>query len=377
MKDHSLFRACAKVDLGVIKRNIESIRSAMRYGTGLVGVVKADAYGHGAIQVAEAIKDEVCAFAVATPEEALSLREAIKDKPIYVLGYSHPDAYEELIRADIVTVIYRYSDALRLSECAEKLGKKAKVNIKVDTGMGRIGIPIKEAKEESLKIAGLAGLEVSGTLMHFPASDSDREEDIAFSNAQQENFESYIKACSENDIAFLHRSSASSAAFLKMPNAQINEVRVGILMYGYYPFDAARGGKVRVTPALSLHSHIIQIKEIDKGESVGYGRSFVAENKMRIATVPVGYGDGYPRLLSNRGRVLIRGEFAPIVGRICMDMFMVDVTHITEAAELDEVVLLGTQGENKIDADDLAELTGTISYEILCDIGKRVPRVYI
>lgn len=377
MKDYSLYRAYAKVDLGAIKNNLISVRSALSGTSNIIGVVKADAYGHGAAKVACAVREHVGAFAVATPEEALELREIINDKPIYVLGYSHPDAYADLIEKDIVIAIFRYSDALLLSDCAKKLKKKAKVNIKIDTGMGRIGFTAKEALGETLKISKLPEILICASFMHFSVSDSKLKEDIDFTKEQQSKFTNYIKGCEENSLTFSHVSSASSAACIEMPFTHATDVRVGILMYGYYPSKSVSRDKVKVTPALSLHSHAVQVKEIEAGDSVGYGRTFVAKEKMRVATIPLGYGDGYPRLLSNKGRVLIRGKFAPIIGRICMDMFMVDVSAIPEAEYGDEVVLIGRQGENTIDADELASLTDTISYEILCDIGKRVPRIYI
>ena len=376
MNDYSLFRAYAKVDLNIIRKNIESISSSLCGKAKTVAVVKADAYGHGAEQVAFAVKDIVSSFAVATPEEALLIRRIIKDKPICILGYCHPDAYADMINNDIVISIFKYTDALTLSSVAQKLGKSALVNIKVDTGMARIGVPVKDAPQFAAEIAKLPSLSLYGTLMHFSVSDSDSKEDIIFTNAQKDKFMDYIKACAENSLKFEHISLSNSAAILQMPTVCGTEVRAGILMYGYYPSEQVRRDIVKVTPALSLHSHIVQIKEIEEGDAVGYGRAFIAERKMRIATIPVGYGDGYPRLLSGIGRVLIKGKYAPIIGRICMDMFMVDVSHIPEACELCEVVLLGRQNENRIDADDIAALTGTISYEVLCDVGKRIPRIY-
>ena len=376
MKDHSLFRVCAEVDLDIIKSNLESINASLEGSSSVVGVIKADAYGHGALAVADAICNGVSAFAVATPDEALELRDKFGEKPIFILGYSHPDTYPMLINHGIQPAIYRYTDAELLSNAALALGKKAKINIKLDTGMGRIGFTCgKDSLDEVEKISRLSGITLEGIFTHFSVADSSEEGDREFTRVQQEKFNGFICECDKRGIRFKNISCANSAGIIGVNYSAHNLVRAGILLYGYYPSDQV-SRHIKVAPALSLKSHVIQIKEVAAGTSIGYGRSFVTEKPMRIATVPVGYGDGYPRLLSGKGRVLICGEYAPIIGRVCMDMFMVDITHIPNASELSEVVLLGAQGEKSIDADELAELTDTISYEIICNIGKRVPRTY-
>lgn len=377
MKEHSLFRACAKVDLGIIRENIKNINATLPPDTKTVGVIKADAYGHGALHVALAINDLVGGFALATPDEALEIRSAIKDVPVMLLGYAHPDAYEDLILADIQPAIFRYSDAEAIAACAQRLGRRVKVNIKLDTGMGRIGLPCTEETVDALeRISRLCGICLSGIFTHFSSADGAEDADREFTEAQNSRLCTFVEHCRSRGVEFDFISASNSAALIKLPKARYDLVRAGILTYGYYPSESVERS-VKVTPALSLHSHIIQIKEVGSNFPVGYGRTFVSSAPMRIATVPVGYGDGYPRLLSNKGRVLIHGKYAPILGRICMDMFMVDVTDIPEARELDEVVLLGRQGEHFIDADEIATLSDTISYEIICNIGKRVPRIYV
>ena len=376
MKDHSLFRVCAEVDLGVIKSNLKSINASLEGSASVVGIIKADAYGHGVLAVAEAIHDGVSAFAVATPDEALELREKFKEKPVIILGYSHPDTYAQLIQQDIQPAVFRYEDAELLSRTALYLGKSAKINVKLDTGMGRIGFACDDDSLDAIeKISRLEGIIIEGIFTHFSVADSSNADDIEFSRFQREKFEVFITECGRRGIHFNNVSCANSAGIIGALYSCRNTVRAGILLYGYYPSDQV-SRDIKVSPALSLKSHIIQIKDVPSGTPIGYGRSYITERPMRIATVPVGYGDGYPRLLSGKGRVLICGEYAPIVGRICMDMFMVDITHIPDAAELCEVVLMGAQGGKSIDAEELARLTDTISYEIVCAIGKRVPRVY-
>lgn len=376
MSNYSLFRACARVDLGVIRQNLENIISALGEGAQCVGVIKADAYGHGAIPVARAIEDLVSAYAVATPDEALEIRSEFPDKSIFILGYSNREAYPELIDKGIHVAIFSLEDAISLSECALSLGKKALVNIKLDTGMGRIGFDCSENSAKQVgDISRLEGIDVYGIFTHFSCADSLAPSDVEFSKGQYEKLTKFIDLCASCGVTFRKVSVSNSAAIIEMPGTHKDLVRAGILMYGYYPSDEV-SRKIKVRPALSLISHIVQIKEVESSFAIGYGRSFITDRPMRIATIPVGYGDGYPRALSGKGRVLINGKYAPIVGRVCMDMFMVDVTHIPEAEELCEAVLLGSQGENSIDADEIARLTDTISYEIICDIGKRVPRVY-
>jgi len=373
-KYDSNFRVSAEVDLGVIRNNILALKSKLPAGCECVGVVKADAYGHGAVAVAGAINDLVSAFALATVEEALQLRTAVEGKDLYILGYTHPDAYKTVLENGIIPAIFKYEDALTLSGIAKEMGIKARINIKIDTGMGRIGFL---ANGDSLdlieKISKLPAIECYGIFTHYSTSDF---ADKSFTEEQCGVFSEFVRALELRGVHFQKIHSSNSASAIENCCIFGNQVRAGIVMYGLYPSDEV-AKNIALKGAMSLKSHIIFIKELEQGCPVSYGKSFVTQKKTRVATVPVGYGDGYPRALSGKGRVLIRGKYAPIIGRVCMDMFMVDVSEIEEACELDEVTLIGNDGDLSISVDDIAAVCDTINYEIICDVGKRVPRKYI
>ncbi len=370
MKDYTTFRSVAEVNLTRIRQNLLECMKLIPDGVKPVGVVKADAYGHGALRTAGIIYDLVDALAVATVDEALEMKSAGYETPIYILGYAHPSSYEILIENDIIPAIFKWEDALAFSEAAVKLGVRARINVKVDTGMGRIGFPCdRDSAALVKKIADLPGIRMYGLFMHFATAD---HADKRFAEEQFRRLNRFIDDCAALGVEFENVTCANSAAVLEMPHTAKTEMRVGIALYGYLP-SADVVTSAKLLPALTWKSHIAFIKEIEAGDSVGYGRTYIADSRRRIATIPVGYADGYPRLLSNKGRVRIGDRFAPIVGRVCMDMFMVDVTDLPDVRDGDEVILLG----DGVSADDLAELTGTISYEILCDISKRVPRVYV
>lgn len=369
MQDYTLYRTFAEINLTNIRKNLLSCMKLIPDGVRPVGIVKANAYGHGALRVSGIIHDLVDAFAVATVDEAMELKTCGFETPIYLLGYAHPSSYRTLIENDIIPAIYKEEDAVAFSEVSRAMGRVARINIKVDTGMGRIGFPYTKVGSDAVcRIAGLDGLELYGLFMHFATADS---ADKSFANLQFERFNSFIDACAAGGVSFANITCANSAAVLEMPYTAKTEMRVGIALYGYLPSNEVVTD-TKLCPALNWKSHIVHIKEIAAGDSIGYGRTFVADGPRRIATIPVGYADGYPRALSNRGRVKIGKSWAPIVGRVCMDMFMVDVTDI-DAHDGDEVTLLG----DGFDANDIAELCGTISYEILCGISSRVPRVYV
>lgn len=369
MQEYTLYRTFAEINLTNVRKNLLSCMRLIPDGVRPVGIVKANAYGHGAVRVSGIIHDLVDAFAVATVDEAIELKTCGFETPIYLLGYAHPSSYRTLIENDIIPAIYKEEDAAAFSEVARSMGRVAKINIKVDTGMGRIGLPYTKAGSDTVcRIAKLEGLELYGLFMHFATADS---ADKSFANLQFDRFNGFIDACAAGGVSFTRITCANSAAVLEMPYTAKTEMRVGIALYGYLPSNEVVTD-TKLSPALSWKSHIVHIKEIAAGDSIGYGRTYIADSPRRIATIPVGYADGYPRALSNRGRVKIGQSWAPVVGRVCMDMFMVDVTGI-DAHDGDEVILLGED----FDADDIAELCGTISYEILCGISSRVPRVYV
>ncbi len=367
-------RVYAPVDLDAIAFNMESMRGNIRKETGMIGVVKTDAYGHGAVAVAEAIDPYVGGYAVATAEEALQLRRHGKKKPILILGVTHPFHYQELIEQEIRPAIFTLEQAKPLSELAVAMKKTAKLHLALDTGMHRIGMTADESGADlAAAIAKLPGLELEGLFTHFYRAD---ETDKQTSEKQLDRYLHFVKLLSERGIEIPVKHCSNSAGIIDLPQANLNYVRAGITVYGLYPSDEVEKAKVPLKPALGLKSFVTYVKEIGSGEEISYGGTYVTKRTTRVATIPVGYGDGYPRSLSNRGYVLICGKRAPILGRVCMDQFMVDVTDIPGVGVDTPVTLIGKDGREEITVERLAELCGGFHYEMVCDIGKRVPRVY-
>lgn len=367
-------RVYAPVDLDAIAFNMESMRGNIRKETGMIGVVKTDAYGHGAVAVAEAIDPYVGGYAVATAEEALQLRRHGIKKPILILGVTHHSHYRELIEQEIRPAIFTLEQAKPLSELAVAMKKTAKLHLALDTGMHRIGMMADESGADlAAAIAKLPGLEMEGLFTHFYRAD---ETDKQTSEKQLDRYLHFIKLLSERGIEIPVKHCSNSAGIIDLPQANLNYVRAGITVYGLYPSDEVKKNKVPLKPAMGLKSFVTYVKEIGSGEEISYGGTYVTKRTTRVATIPVGYGDGYPRSLSNRGYVLICGKRAPILGRVCMDQFMVDVTDIPGVGVDTPVTLIGKDGSEKITVERLAELCGGFHYEMVCDIGKRVPRVY-
>lgn len=365
-------RVCAEVDLTAIKRNIDMLMMCTGEGTKAMAIVKADAYGHGDLEIVRAIDEDIDAYAVATANEALRLREAGVHKPVLVLGVVFPEEYGALIENNVAMTVFSTQAAEAMAQAAGERNKKAICHIAVDTGMRRIGLnPDDEGFKTALAICGNEWIDCQGIFTHFATAD---EMDKTAADRQFKEFESFVSRLKNSGVNFLYVHCSNSAAVIDMPWANCDMVRLGISLYGLYPSQDVNKRRTMLFPALELKSHITMVKDIKKGDAVSYGATFVAPQDMRIATVPVGYGDGYPRALSNKGYVLIHGKKAAICGRVCMDQFMVDVTDISEACLYDEVTLIGKDGENCITADELAEMTDTISYEILCNLGKRIPR---
>lgn len=371
-------RGYVEVNLDHIIENLENMKSHIASDTKILAVIKTDGYGHGGIPIARNIEhlDYLFGFAVATAEEAFELRDAGVTKPILVLSYTFPYAYERLIREDIRITVFRKDTLEELSKIGSNLGKAAKVHIKVDTGMGRIGIMPDEQGEAFVKTATeMKNLEVEGIYTHFACAD---EADLTSAKSQIVMFKEFVtKVEKELDIRIPIHHCSNSAGILALPEANMNLVRAGITLYGLMPSAEVEKADMVLWPALSLKSHIVYVKELKKGQTVSYGSTYVAEDTVRVATIPLGYGDGYPRSLSSRGYVLIHGKKAPILGRICMDQFMVDVTNIKETKEGDLVTLIGSDGVEAITADALGELSGRFNYELVCDLNQRLPRVYI
>ncbi|MEQ2541621.1 alanine racemase [Lachnospiraceae bacterium CLA-AA-H183] len=377
-KLESYQRVWAEVDLDAIWENMVHMKENIAENTKILAVIKTDGYGHGGVPIAKMLEqlDFMFGYAAATYEEAHVLREAGVKKPILILGYTFPYCYEELIREEIRPAVYRRDTVEELAAAAAKVGKKAKVHIKVDTGMGRIGItPDEEGLEFVRFLIEHPELEVEGIFTHFAKSD---EADKTSANHQLELFQNFIdKIQTELGITIPVKHCSNSAAILEMPQANMDMVRAGITTYGLYPSEEVSKDIVPLRAAMSLYSHIVYCKMIHAGQSVSYGGLFTAQKDTRVATIPVGYGDGYPRSLSGRGYVLIHGKRAPILGRVCMDQFMVDISEIPEAMDGDKVTLLGMDGTERITAEELGELSGRFNYEFVCDLGKRIPRVYL
>lgn len=375
-------RVYAKVDLDAVRENAVHIRQNLPGGTKVMAVVKADGYGHGAVPIAGELEsyDGLYGFAVATAEEALILRKAGIRKPILVLGYTFPYSYKKLIEEQVRMVVFREDTLTELKAAVRELREKddsirAKVHIKVDTGMSRIGIrPDETGLAFVKKLLGTEGVETEGILTHFARAD---EADQTAAVRQYELFRNFIeKAQALTGYRIPVRHCDNSAAIIGFPKNDMDVARAGIILYGLWPSKEVRRDIVALQPVLSLYSRIVYIKEIEAGTAVSYGGTFVAPERMRIATIPVGYGDGYPRGLSGKGYVLIHGQKAPILGRICMDQFMVDISRIESVKEGDPVTLIGNDGGGKITMEELSELSGRFNYELACDLGRRIPRVY-
>jgi alanine racemase len=370
-------RVCAKVDLDAIQYNMEQMHKVIAPGTGIIGVIKTDGYGHGAAAIGQELEQlsYVKGYAVATAEEAMLLRRAGLCKPILILGYTFPYCYEELILHDIRPAVFREDTVEELSACAKRLGKTVKVHVKVDTGMSRIGIrPDEEGLRFVEKVLHTEGVELEGIFTHFAKAD---EKDKTAAREQLRRMQKFI---GEIEIRLGYRvpvkHCSNSAGIIELPEANMDVVRAGITLYGLWPSEEVARDVISLHPVMSLTSHIVYIKELEKDVGISYGGTFVTPKKMRVATIPVGYGDGYPRGLSNKGYVLIRGKIAPILGRVCMDQFMVSVEDIPEAMEGDEVTLIGADANMRITMEELGALSGRFNYELACDIGQRVPRIY-
>lgn len=368
------YRVYAGVDLDKIYMNMQNMRDCINAGSKLVAVVKADGYGHGAVPVAVTVDELVEAYAVATIDEALQLRKHGITKPIYLLGFIPDNKIETAILNEIRFAVFEYSQGEKISEVATALNKRAYVHIKLDTGMGRIGfLPNDKSIEDVIKVSKLNNITVEGIFTHFSKAD---EVDKTHTDKQIDTFEDFIKRLSEKGLNISIKHCSNSAGIIDIPRANMSEVRAGISMYGMYPSDDVNKRRITLYPALELKSHIIYIKEVEKGCSIGYGGTYITEKPTKVATIPVGYGDGYPRNLSNKGSVIINGKRASIIGRVCMDQFMVDVTDIEGVKEGDVVTLVGQDGDQCITVEEVAALAGTFNYEFVCDLGKRIPRVY-
>lgn len=369
-------RVLAIVDLDAIASNIKNIRAKVDKNSGIIGIIKADAYGHGSVETAKVLLDNGADWlAVAVVDEGLNLRKNGITAPILLLGYTPELRLNDVINNGFIQTVYSYDTAKKLSEAASALGKKAVIHIKIDTGMGRIGYRVnEESADEIVKISKLPNIDVNGMFTHFSTAD---EADKAYTLEQYNKFVKMNDMLEERGLHIPVKHAANSAAIMDFDNMMFNMVRPGIILYGAYPSDEVKKENLSLSPAMSIKTHVSYVKDVNEGDSISYGRKYTAPSKRRIATIPVGYADGFIRAYSKGGKVLVRGEYAPIVGRICMDQFMVDVTDIDGVEVNDEVVLMGRQGDKEITADFIASVLDTINYEVFCTLSKRVPRQYI
>ena len=369
-------RVLAIVDLDAIASNIKNIRAKVDKNSGIIGIIKADAYGHGSVETAKVLLDNGADWlAVAVVDEGLNLRKNGITAPILLLGYTPELRLNDVINNGFIQTVYSYDTAKKLSEAASALGKKAVIHIKIDTGMGRIGYRVnEESADEIVKISKLPNIDVNGMFTHFSTAD---EADKAYTLEQYNKFVKMNDMLEKRGLHIPVKHAANSAAIMDFDNMMFNMVRPGIILYGAYPSDEVKKENLSLSPAMSIKTHVSYVKDVNEGDSISYGRKYTAPSKRRIATIPVGYADGFIRAYSKGGKVLVRGEYAPIVGRICMDQFMVDVTDIDGVEVNDEVVLMGRQGDKEITADFIASVLDTINYEVFCTLSKRVPRQYI
>ena len=364
----------AIIDLTALGANVRAVRGLLRPAVALLAVVKANAYGHGSIEVSRAlVAAGADALGVAYVEEAILLRRAGLRIPILVMGPTPPEAAEAVLEQGLAPMVSDLALAERLSSLAAQAGRTMGVHLKVDTGMARLGVSPEEVPAYAAKLARLPGIRLEGLMSHLADAEAD---DPAAAKAQLARFREVDRALRAAGLSVGRRHVANSAGVLALPEAHLDLVRPGILLYGYAP-SPRLAGRVALRPALTLRTRIAALRVVPRGQGVSYGHTFVAPRDVRVATIPVGYADGVSRSLSNRGEVLVRGRRAPILGRVCMDMTLVDVSATPEAALDDEVVLIGRQGNETISADDVAAAAGTISYEVLAGIGPRIPRTHV
>lgn len=374
--DYKFNRAWAEVSLDNIAHNVKEIRRITDKKAELMGVVKADAYGHGVLEVTRTlIENGVTRLAVSMLDEAIQLRQNGIDVPILILSYTDPRRAEEIILNDVTQTVFSHDLAEALSEAAVRLNKNVKIHIKIDSGMTRVGfMPGYSAVKNVVQISKLPRIIIEGLFTHFASAD---ESDRSYTYMQFERFMSIVSELNRIGVYIPVKHVCNSAGIIEYPEMHLNMVRPGVALYGMYPSEEVHKDRVDLRPAMTLKANIILVKEVEADTCISYGRIFKTQRNSKIATLPIGYADGYTRLLSGKGKVLVNGQLVPIVGRICMDQCMIDVTDVKGEVNVgDEAVLFGSQNGNEIKIEDLAEKTGTINYEIACIIGKRIPRVY-
>ncbi len=370
-------RICARVDLDAVEYNIEMMRQNIKKDTKMMAVLKTDGYGHGAVQIARVLEDKeyIWGYAVATLDEAIRLRRGCMTKPILVLGVVFPDQWPELISHEVRMTVYKESAVSVVSEIAKVMGKKAYLHIKLDTGMGRLGFPINEESVDIIeRISKMPNVVMEGMYTHFAKAD---EIDKSFTDKQIKDYLWMKEKLAERGVSFQYYHCSNSAAIIDIPEANMDMVRAGISTYGLYPSQEVKKENVPLKPAMELIGHVAYVKWVEAGTPISYGGTYVTEKRTKIATIPIGYGDGYARSLSNKADVIIHGKRARVIGRICMDQFMVDVTDIENVEYGDKVTLIGYDGDEHVPVEELGDIADRFSYEFVCDLGKRIPREFI
>ncbi len=366
-------RTWAEINIDALKDNVQNIRKITMPSARLMAVVKADAYGHGYAECCHAILESGAdSFAVATLSEAKQIRHKGFSVPILILGATTEDEADEIVEYEIMPNVYRYEIAKALSDAAVRLGKNLKIHLKVDTGMTRLGFLCEDNSsiEEIVRISKLPNIIIDGIFSHLACADEKNRE---YTELQFARFMDLCNKLSDMGIDIPCKHIANSAAIMMYPEMHLDMVRAGIVLYGYYPSEEVDKERLSLTPVMTLKSSVTQIREVDEGVGVSYGKTYITDGKTKIATLPIGYADGYPRYLSQRAKVEIGGKLCDVIGRICMDQCMIDVTDVNNIDIGDEAIIFG---EGQITADSIAGLLNTISYEVLCLVSKRVPRIY-
>lgn len=370
----SFKRALVDIDINAIRHNLSYVKSCVGESINLIYIVKADCYGLGAGKISKELEslDFLWGFGVVTIEEAIALRQAGISKPILMLSAVFPGDYEKVVSFDIEPTVYKYEDAKLISEEAKNQNRQINIHLKIETGMNRTGIiPNEEGLLLADKIAALPNLNINGAYTHFSKAD---EEDQAYTKKQYKAFNDFVEKLKlKHNIPYIHCMNSVASVHFKCENT--NLCRAGIIAYGIDPMENHTNDNLK--PVVSYKASVINISTVPKGSAISYGGTFVADREMTVATISAGYADGIPRSLSNKGRVLIHGHFAPIVGRICMDQFMVDISHIKDVSRFDEAVIIGSQMASVITLSEVAKISGRFEYELLCDLGNRVFKRYI
>lgn len=365
----------AEINLDNLAHNIKEVRDHTKKDSLVTAVIKANGYGHGSVDIARTFLDNGAdRLAVAIITEAIELREAAIEAKILVLGYTPSSQFEKVLEYSLIQTIYNYEDAKKLSELAEKMDKTASIHIKLDTGMGRIGFSSTEdSVDEIVKISKLPNLYVEGIYTHFAKAD---EIDKTHVKGQFEKYVNIVEKLEDKGLSIPIKHVSNSASIIDLKDYNLDMVRAGIMIYGFYPSNEVDKESIKLKPAMNLKARVSHVKTVPKGTGISYGQIFKTERESKIATLPLGYADGFTRLLTGKAEVYINGKRVKVVGKICMDQCMIDVTEVDNVAVGDEVVIFGYGEEGYPHADELAEKIGTINYEIVCMVGRRIPRVY-